>query len=243
VTEAPPQETGEAKGKVPFGRYAGLTEITWGPATVGIGVLAAVALLTLVGGAVAVLQPESEEVGRIVAAQAVLGASLIAAPFLAARATGEAMGLAQLGLRAPQRSVLWGFAAYGAYLLFAILYATLITEPQQEDVTRGLGADEGTVGLVIAGLLIVGLAPIAEEVFFRGFMFGGFRRSMSLWPAAIASGVIFGVIHAPTGPTAVPPLIVLGVALGWLYERTGSIWPAIGVHAVNNAFAFTILVS
>ena len=38
-------------------------------------------------------------------------------------------------------------------------------------------------------------------------------------------------------------LAVFGVALSWLYERTGSIWPTIGVHALNNAIAFALLTS
>ena len=60
----------------------------------------------------------------------------------------------------------------------------------------------------------------------------------------ISSG-IWGLFHY-TGPDSwgvVLQLAVFGVALSWLYERTGSIWPTIGVHALNNAIAFALLTS
>jgi membrane protease YdiL (CAAX protease family) len=63
--------------------------------------------------------------------------------------------------------------------------------------------------------------------------------------AGVFSAVIFGLFHY-TGPGSigvVPQLAVLGFALAWLYEETGSIYPTIGVHAVNNALAFAILTS
>ena len=66
---------------------------------------------------------------------------------------------------------------------------------------------------------------------------------MSLWPAALISGLVFGSVHAPSGPTTVIPLAVLGVAFAWLYDRTGSIWPPIAAHVINNGLALLILSS
>jgi membrane protease YdiL (CAAX protease family) len=68
---------------------------------------------------------------------------------------------------------------------------------------------------------------------------------MSFPVAAVLSGAIFGLFHF-TGPGSfgvVPQLALLGFVLAWLYEETGSIYPTIGVHAVNNALAFAILTS
>ena len=48
-------------------------------------------------------------------------------------------------------------------------------------------------------------------------------------------------MHAPTGPLAAIPLAVLGVALAWLYERTGSIWLCIIAHAINNSLALSAI--
>jgi membrane protease YdiL (CAAX protease family) len=94
---------------------------------------------------------------------------------------------------------------------------------------------------VLAVVMIVGLAPIAEELFFRGFLFAGLRTRWSLWPAAITSGLIFGLVHAPTGITTVVPLAVLGLALCWLYDRTGSLWPCVIAHMINNGLALALV--
>ncbi len=77
-------------------------------------------------------------------------------------------------------------------------------------------------------------APIAEETCFRGMLFGGLREKLPRLVAALICGLIFGALHALTGITAVPPLIVFGFLLALLYERTGSIIPGILLHMLNN---------
>jgi uncharacterized protein len=68
-------------------------------------------------------------------------------------------------------------------------------------------------------------------------LFGGLREKLPRLGAALISGLIFGGLHATTGVTAVPPLIVFGVLLALLYEKTGSIVPGILLHMLNNAVA------
>ena len=87
--------------------------------------------------------------------------------------------------------------------------------------------------------MIAIVAPFAEEIFFRGFVFAGLRTRLSLWPAALISGGLFGLVHAPSGITTVVPLAIIGVVFAWLYERTGSLWLAIIAHAINNALALS----
>jgi membrane protease YdiL (CAAX protease family) len=83
------------------------------------------------------------------------------------------------------------------------------------------------------------LAPVCEEFLFRGFIFGALRNWRGPWPAAILTGVLFGGVHAGSAPAAdLVPLAVLGVVLCVLYERTGSLYPCIGLHALNNSIAF-----
>jgi membrane protease YdiL (CAAX protease family) len=86
-------------------------------------------------------------------------------------------------------------------------------------------------------LLIVFGAAIGEELCFRGMLFGGLRERLSLVPAALAAGAVFGALHALTGISAVPPLIAFGFVLCLLYEKTGSIVPGILLHALNNSVA------
>jgi membrane protease YdiL (CAAX protease family) len=150
-----------------------------------------------------------------------------------------------LGLRRPLRSPYASMAiAYFGYIAVAVLIAALL-QPEQEDVTRDLGFGEGPLGSTAAALLIIVAAPLSEEMFFRGFMFRGLRRSVPFVVAAVISSVVWGLFHY-TGAGSwgvVLQLSIFGLALAWLYERTGSIWPTIAVHALNNAIAFALLTS
>jgi membrane protease YdiL (CAAX protease family) len=68
-------------------------------------------------------------------------------------------------------------------------------------------------------------------------LFGGLRERLPKIPAALIGGLIFGGLHALTGISAVPPLIVFGFILCLLYEKTGSIVPGIILHMLNNSVA------
>lgn len=71
------------------------------------------------------------------------------------------------------------------------------------------------------------------------------RRTLPFVAAAVISAVIFGAFHytGTSSLTVLPQLAVLGLALAWIYERTGSIYPTMAVHAINNTLAFIILTS
>jgi membrane protease YdiL (CAAX protease family) len=141
--------------------------------------------------------------------------------------------LRRLGLRRfdVPAAFLWMFVAVVAYLTLAILYANLIGEPEQEDIAESFGS------LPVQFLLIVVAAPVSEEVCFRGMLYGGLREALPPWAAALIGGLVFGALHALTGLSAVPPLMVFGIVLCLLYEKTGSIWPGVILHMLNNTVA------
>jgi membrane protease YdiL (CAAX protease family) len=109
------------------------------------------------------------------------------------------------------------------------------SNPQQgmaETATGGLWWQFGL--LLLFGAV---LTPIGEELLFRGVSFGWLRR-WGFILAAVLSSVIFGLAH---GINAVfPAAILLGLVHAWLYERSGSIWPAVVSHAVNNGIVFIL---
>lgn len=147
-----------------------------------------------------------------------------------ARSLGEA--LRRLGVHSFRPSAFkWMAAAVGAYLLFAILYSALIVEPEQEDIAESFGPIPIQIALIVFG------AAIAEEICFRGLLFGGLREKLPRVPAALIAGAVFGLLHAFTGISAVPPLIALGFVFCLLYEKTGSIVPGILLHMLNNSVA------
>jgi membrane protease YdiL (CAAX protease family) len=81
-------------------------------------------------------------------------------------------------------------------------------------------------------------APIGEEVFYRGFLFGGLRSRFGFWTAALLSAGLFGLSHATDGPVLIPLLTVFGVAQALLYERRRSLVAPIAAHAMFNLIGF-----
>jgi membrane protease YdiL (CAAX protease family) len=130
--------------------------------------------------------------------------------------------------------------AFGAYFVLSAIYSALVAPPCDK-LPDDLGVKDSTLLAVIAGVFVIGIAPVAEEFFFRGFLFQSLRKSLSVWIAAPASGLIFGVLHF--APDKLVPLAILGTALAYVFHRTRSLWPCIMLHALNNTIAFTVLLS
>jgi membrane protease YdiL (CAAX protease family) len=210
-------------------------------------------------GVVSAFDPGLDSLGARLVTQALLATTLVVIAFtLSADPQRGVAPAATIGLRRPMRApfglgsslgttagaFIAAAIAYLSYIVAAAVYSSL-THPQQEDITRDLGFGEGGFGTATAALLIVIAAPLSEEIFFRGFIFGGLRRRLPFVGAALISAAIFGVFHyTGAGSLAVvPQLAFLGFALAWVYERTGSIYPAIAIHATNNLLAFVILTS
>jgi len=216
----------------------------WGVARVLAG-LAFLLLFTFLAAAVAsAFDPDLETVGAVLVLQGLLAAAMVFVPFQIAKAEGWARP-AELGLgpslRAPVSTAVIG---YITYLACALVISALFS-PEQEDITRELGVDEGALGAIAAFFLIVVAAPVAEEIFFRGFMFAGIRSHGSFVVAALVSSGIWGLFHF-TGEGSWPVVLQLslfGVILAAVYERTGSIRPCIALHMLNNAIAFAVLAS
>ncbi|MSO41405.1 MAG: CPBP family intramembrane metalloprotease [Solirubrobacterales bacterium] len=184
--------------------------------------------------------------GAILSAQALLELSLFTVAVGVASAwrfRPPAPALERLGLRPFKRSALgWALLALFGYYAAAAIFAALVLQPKQEDIGGELGLDNGSfAAAALAVVLIALVAPFVEELFFRGFVFGGFRSRLSLWPAVLISGLIFGMIHASTGITTVIPLAALGCVLAWVYDKTGSLWPCIFIHVINNGLALALV--
>jgi membrane protease YdiL (CAAX protease family) len=238
-----PAAAGDEKKKR---KRVGIPEGTWRPIHVLWGILALLGLTIVEGIGIAIFDPDLESLAAKLVAQAMLAVTLVFVSLGFASMPGS--GLAEprrLGLRSFRPSGIgWAFAVFAAYIAIAGVYSALV-QPDQEDVARDLGFDESTLGAIASGILIIGVAPPSEELFFRGFVFGGLRRRLPLLTAALASGAIFGIFHF-TGEdslAAIPQLAILGAMLAWLYEKTGSLWPPIILHALNNGIAFIFITS
>jgi len=226
---------------------AGVQPVPWSPRTtfwwlLG-GLLLAIVIPPLL---VAPFDPDLDSDGALLVAQAIFDGLLL---FVALGVASDwkfrplASPLRLLGLRPFRPKAIWiMLATLLVYYIAAGLFASLVLKPDQEDIGGELGVGNPSILIaVLAVVMIAGFAPICEELFFRGFLFAGLRSRWSLWPAALTSGLIFGLVHAPTGITTVVPLAALGIALCWLYDRTGSLWPCVIAHMINNGLALALV--
>jgi membrane protease YdiL (CAAX protease family) len=144
----------------------------------------------------------------------------------------------QFGLRAAPLKFTAQMAALGAlaYFLFSVAYDAIVQPKNPQTIVKDIGADTNTLLLVAGALVVIGVAPVCEELFFRGVLFRVLRQRMSFWPAAIVDGVLFGLVHGSL--VILPVLAVLGIMFCYVYERTGSLFPTIALHALNNTVAY-----
>lgn len=100
---------------------------------------------------------------------------------------------------------------------------------------------------MLAFMTLVVFAPLAEELLFRGYLYGKLRKAAPVWLAVIVASLAFGVAHLWGGPGS--PLqwavmidtVALGVILSLLREYTGAVWAGVFVHALKNGIAFYLL--
>jgi membrane protease YdiL (CAAX protease family) len=155
-----------------------------------------------------------------------------------------------MGLRRPSVPALADLAT-GAAWAFAVI---LVTIPVAAVITRFIPVTPvsplppaGEVGGLIANLLAgVVVAPVSEEIMFRGFATTAWMRDMGRWRGVVRGALFFAVVHVLTisgvntsqalaaAAAAFLGRIPVAFALGWLYARRGSIWAPLGLHATFN---------
>ncbi|MGH8905801.1 MAG: lysostaphin resistance A-like protein [Egibacteraceae bacterium] len=161
--------------------------------------------------------------------------------------TKGAGALSQLrGRRRPT----WGDVAAG--IVYGLIGAVVITSiglglqlllesfgQQLPPVQEGLRELVTGPAAPIAIITVTGLAPLAEELLYRGMLFQGLQARFGFWPAAMASGIVFGLVHVELLVAVLTA--VLGVYLAWLFRRRGTILAPILAHAVFNAISFVLI--
>lgn len=102
----------------------------------------------------------------------------------------------------------------------------------------------------VAFITLVVLAPLAEELFFRGYFLGKLKTNLNVWASVIITALVFGLLHLPGNTTAsgielqwavAIDTFALGVVLGVLRVTTGSIWAGVLLHMVKNTIGFFFL--
>jgi membrane protease YdiL (CAAX protease family) len=157
----------------------------------------------------------------------------------------------QLALRAvtPRAYGLALLAWLVALACSAIVYLCLgmatgnVVEPGLDVVRRAtdLGRFPGATGLdwaLIAPRALL-LAGVAEELLFRGVLFGWLSRRLPVWASIVVTTVLFAAEHGYY-PVLLPLALLFGLALGWLRTRTGSVLPGMTIHILTDALLFAL---
>jgi membrane protease YdiL (CAAX protease family) len=154
--------------------------------------------------------------------------------------------LAYLGLRPPERGGFWLSLGIGFGLLMAGLgvnfayFAALSAVGIDPDVELPEEVFQNPGPLITIGILSLLFAPLMEEIFFRGFVFGGLRPRWGVLWAAIASGALFAVAHIGNPGTIylIVPVAAIGAIFAWGYFYTGSLLASFVAHFLFNLVAF-----
>jgi len=137
-----------------------------------------------------------------------------------------------------------GTGLVGGVLLFTVagVSSALLSRAglHQNQIDRFRGIEGAPLGFFILALLAGSvLAPLAEELFFRGYVFRSFLDRHGPWWAYLFSAALFAVVHANLA--AAVPIFLLGFILADIFRRSGSIVPGAIAHGINNAISFALL--
>jgi membrane protease YdiL (CAAX protease family) len=156
--------------------------------------------------------------------------------FLIARSQNplDLFGLRHVGWRRNFKAGCWGLAAAlpAIYFIHTLSFHLMGADAQPQPLLQFLAGNPSLQDKLFLILTAIVIAPIAEELIFRGYIFGVLRRYAGRWWAMLISASVFAAIHAHIPSLA--GLFVLAVALTLVYEGAESLWAPILMHSLFN---------
>ncbi|HJQ14030.1 MAG TPA: type II CAAX endopeptidase family protein [Anaerolineales bacterium] len=122
----------------------------------------------------------------------------------------------------------------GSYIIIIVHNALLFlfgVDTQGENIVELFAKLDSPIWFFIVGAIF---APLVEEIFFRGFLFQGFRERYGWVTAMLLSAAIFAIAHLDL--VVLIPTFILGCLLAYVFHRSNSIWPGIILHFLVNSF-------
>jgi len=154
-------------------------------------------------------------------------------------------GIKYLGVTKKNLNKIWyAFPAYGVYFVLSAIGVITLSKLVSEDVldkAQDIGFEtSGNINdTILAFVALVIIAPIAEELLFRGFLFKGLKKAMDYRIAVFISALMFGVAHGQLNVGV--DTFALGIVLAWLMHETDNIAVPIVLHMGKNLLAFLLL--
>lgn len=185
-----------------------------------------------------------------IAQGAIVAAIVVAAVvfFLGSLWLARRRGIDRLALGFARTVPRWYLAAAVIFVLFFLFDAAVfhVLDPSgelEDDLTSKLFLATGSLGWAIVVALAAGpLTALAEETLFRGLVYRWFRERWGIASAIAASGIIFGLSHfyfiipgGLAGAVLTGEIMVMGFLTAWLFQASGSLWPPILLHLLNNS--------
>lgn len=127
-----------------------------------------------------------------------------------------------------------------AYLSLESLYLSLVDPPKQQFLS--MSAEASQLSLMGLSCFVVVIAPLIEEILFRGMLYRLLLKRSTRRQAILMSGLVFGLVHIEV-PALIPLLVGLGWILGWLRQQSDSMVPPLVLHMVNNGLAMMLALS
>ncbi|GDX81217.1 hypothetical protein LBMAG42_30280 [Deltaproteobacteria bacterium] len=115
------------------------------------------------------------------------------------------------------------------------LLAAVGHPPESQGLAETLARETGWVRATVL-VYVMTMAPLAEELMFRGWLQSLLARRFGVKLAVVGQALVFGAMHVDR-LWAIPPLVLIGLACGWLRARSGSLLPGLIVHMLNNSLA------
>ena len=222
------------------------------PIAVVLGFVAAEVLTTIVygigaanGASTSHPTPAMEIVGSIVFDVGFIAAAVVIAQF-AGGAWPGAFGFRRVRWRTALTAIV---GAAIAYYVVTDVYAALFSLHGQDNLPSSFGLHRSHWAVVGTAAFVCAVAPMCEETFFRGFLFGTLRKvhvgvgeaELGPWLAAGVVGILFGLAHTGSANSQyLIPLGFLGFVLCLVRWRTRSLYPGMVLHSGNNSLALAV---
>lgn len=213
----------------------------------GLGIVATIVVQVVATGGRTTSNPTTAEslIGDVVFDLAFVAAAVYFARLHGGPRPGD-FGFRRVGI---WRAIVGVIAGGIGYFVVTDLYASLLSLHGTDKLPAPLSTATSPAAMAGIALFVCVIAPVAEEFFFRGFIFTVLRRmrivvagrDLGTWAAAVITGILFGLAHTSSALSQdLIPLGFLGFVLCLLRWRTGSLYPCIALHSLNNALALGI---
>lgn len=160
---------------------------------------------------------------------------------IAARHYRERISVLGLSAKNFLRNVFYGIAGYLAAIpvlmltlvITAIVIAIFKYTPEKQAVVQLFIKEENVPFLAYTSFFAAVAGPMIEELFFRGFLYGALKKYIGIAGAMAATGALFAGLHAH--PVGFIPIMMIGMLLAYLYEKTGTLVASVTAHMIHNA--------